>query len=411
LISSELCIKCKGKLLCGLKFCPILKQQENQKSISSSMIGKNFDGASPPGFFVSWQNYPKVAVAPLSSLPKEMNGMSDTPEEWYGLSQEKIISFRESLLRSYKSMPVSLASNPSYELIDFQEIAMSSHQINIEVNLEKKPSKKISFDSFAGPLGPSAKMNTLKIQENPHIPKKLDYMYSDTDVKSSIALIELYEDNIPVSTLSKVLSSGALGVKKNRKIVPTRWSIVASQDAIGKHLIEKVKGFAIIDSVQVFQDTYFDNKFIIILLPRAWSFEQLECWVPGSLWNPEPDKSKLKVIQDHEFYSGMKSYPDNVTGAYHAVRLSVAEYLVNYKKQAAVIVMREIGEGYKVPLGNWVCGETVAAAMRRKPLNFSNIELALNFISKKLRVPINLWKKESKLLEFFKKQKNLFDYC
>jgi hypothetical protein len=87
------------------------------------------------------------------------------------------------------------------------------------------------------------------------------------------------------------------------------------------------------------------------------------------------------------------------------------EYLVNYKKQAAVIVMREIGEGYKVPLGNWVCGETVAAAMRLKPLNFSNIELALNFISKKLRVPINLWKKESKLLEFFKKQKNLFDYC
>ena len=410
MISPELCIKCKGKLLCGLKKCPILESQEKQKSISSAMIGKDFEGASPPGFFVSWQNYPKVAVAPLSSLPEEMNGMNDMPEEWYGLPQEKIISFRESLLRSYKTMPVSLASNPSYELQDFQELAMSSHQLNVEVSLEKKPSRTVSFDSFAGPMGPSAKLNTLKIEENPHIPKKLDYLYSDTDAKSSTALIELYEDNIPVSTLSKVLSSGALGVKKNRKIVPTRWSIVVVDDCLGKHYIKKVKEFSIIDSVQVFQDVYLDNKFIVILLPRAWSFEQLECWIPGSFWNLEEDKSKLNVIQDHEFYDGRKTYADNVTGAYYAVRLAILEYLMNHKKQAAAIVFREIGDGYKVGLGVWVNRETARGAMRHKPLTFSNIDLAMNFVGKKLRVPINVWKKESKLLDFIKKQKTLLDF-
>ena len=405
-----MCIKCKGKLLCGLKSCPILEQQNKQKSIESAIVGKEFDGATPPGFFVSWQNYPKVAVAPLSALPEEMNGMNDTPEEWYGLPQEDIISFRESLLRSYKTMPVSLASNPNYELLDFQELAMSEHQFDVEVSLEKKPTKSSSFDSFAGPMGPTAKLDKMEFTDNPHIPKKLDYLSSDTDAKSNIALIELYEDGFNVSTLSKVLSSGALGVKKNRKIVPTRWSITGTLDCLGKHLIEKVKDYSIIDSVQVFQDTYLDNKFIVILLPRAWSFEQLECWVPGSLWNLEQDKSKLKVIQDYEFYNGMKGYPDNVTGAYHAVRMSVLEYLVNNKKQAAAVVFREIGEGYKLPLGSWVCGSTAAAAMRHKPMTFSNVDLALSFIGKKLRVPIGMWKKESRVLDFFKKQKTLLDF-
>ena len=92
MISPDLCIKCKGKLLCGLSKCPILEKSSSSSRIVSSMVGTDFVGASPPGFFVSWQNYPKVAVAPLSALPSEVSSISDLPEKWYGTPQEKIIS-------------------------------------------------------------------------------------------------------------------------------------------------------------------------------------------------------------------------------------------------------------------------------------------------------------------------------
>lgn len=128
-ISPELCIKCKGKLLCGLSTCPIIEKKFSQTKIVSKIKNNSFEGVTPPGFFVSWQNYPKVSVAPLSAIPQEILGISDSPEEWYGLPQEKIISFRESLLMSYKKIPVSKASSPDYELIDFQEIAMSKKKL------------------------------------------------------------------------------------------------------------------------------------------------------------------------------------------------------------------------------------------------------------------------------------------
>jgi hypothetical protein len=147
-----------------------------------------------------------------------------------------------------------------------------------------------------------------------------------------------------------------------------------------------------------------------LLLPKPWSFEQLEAWVPGSVWNSDKSFSSITISHDHEFFGGMKGYADNVTGAYYAVRLSVLEYLVGKKKQAMVVVFREVGEGYKLPLGSWVCGETAKAAMRKEPKIFSKLELALSYIGKKIAVPIQRWEQESAVLDYYNKQKTLFDF-
>ena len=406
MISPELCIKCKGKLLCGLSKCPILEKQSSGTKIVSSMIGTNFIGASPPGFFVSWQNYPKVAVAPLSALPNEVSEMSDLPEKWYGLTQEKIISFRESLLRSYKTMPVSLAAEPNYELLSFQEIAMSSSLFELEVKLVEKPRSETSFDSFSAPLGPSAKLDKVNLIENPKVPKELDYYVSDTAVKSNTALIDLFKKGFPVSTLAKVLSSGALGVKKNRKIVPTRWSITAVDSNLSKYFIEEqLPQNKIIDSFQLFHSKYLDNDFWIMLLPFPWSFEQIEVWLPGGVWTK--DATNFNIMSDYELNTGLKGYPEETEGAYFASRLAISEYLYEKKLNSAAIVFREVGKDYAVPLGVWQIRENVRAALKEKPLEFTNMDIALDFLSKKLSVPIDLYKKKSNLIQHFKTQTRL----
>ncbi len=406
MISPELCIRCKGKLLCGLSKCPILEKRASHTRIVSSMSGTNFIGASPPGFFVSWQNYPKVAVAPLSALPAEITEMSDLPEKWYGLPQEKIISFRESLLRSYKPMPVSLAADPNYELMEFQEIAMASNLFEMEVNLAEKPRSESSFDSFSAPLGPSAKLDNVKMIENPKVPKEIDYYVSDTAAKSNTALIELFQKGFPVSALAKVLSSGALGVKKNRKLVPTRWSITAVDSNISKYFIEeKLPQNKIIDSFQLFHSKYLDNDFWVLLMPYPWSFEQVECWLPGGVWTKEA--TQFNILSDHELNTGLKGYPEETEGAYFAARLAVVEHLVDKKSNAAAVIFREIGKDYAVPLGVWQIRENVRASLKEKPLEFTNLDLVLDFLSKKLTVPIEQYKKKSALLTHFKEQTRL----
>ncbi len=403
MISPDLCIKCKGKLLCGLTKCPILEKQHNSTRIVSSMVGTNFVGASPPGFFVSWQNYPKVAVAPLSALPSEVTELSDLPEKWYGLSQEKIISFRESLLRSYKTMPVSLASEPNYELMNFQEVAMSSNLFEMEVNLLEKPRAESSFDSFSAPLGPSAKLDKLQIIDNPKIPKEIDYYTSDTDAKANTALIDLFNKGFPVSTLAKVLSSGAFGVKKNRKLVPTRWSITAVDSNVSKYFIEeKIVQNKVLDNFELFHSKYLDNDFWVLLLPYPWSFEQIEVWLPGGIWTKEA--TTFNILADFELNSGLKGYPQETEGAYFASRIAVTEYLVENKLNAAAIIFREVGKDYAVPLGVWQIRENVRAALKEKPLEFTNFDLALDFLSKKLIVPIDQYKKKSALIQHFKSQ-------
>ena len=409
MISPKLCIRCKGKLLCGLSYCPILKKHSDQTKTVSNIHGTEFTGASPPSLFVSWSNYPKVQIAPLSPTEVFDSTMLDFPEKWFGLSQEKIIGFRQQLLRSNKSINVFDAAKPSYELVEMQELAMASDPTAIDVKLKKRPMPSLSFHESAAPHGPQAPLIKMSLEENPSIAKKIDYAVSDTDLKATDAMVGLYNAGFPISRLYKLLSAGTLGIGKRRKFTPTRWSITAADSNISKNLVEeKVKDFQQLGEFQLFHSNYLDNDFWVLLIPSAWAFEQLECWLPGGTWSANAQEPLL--IQDHEFYAGRKTYASNVQGAYYSSKLGVAEHLLARKRQAAAIVFREIGNDYNLPLGVWQIRENVRNALKQKPLAFSSLQLALAFLSRKLKISMSKYKRESKLLDFMQHQRRLSDF-
>ena len=409
MISSDLCIRCKGKLLCGLKTCPVLERFNAMKTLTSSISGNEFSGSSPPGIFVSWHNYPKVDVAPLASPDIDSGALLGIPEQWYGLPADRIISFRERLIRSNTRIEANSASVPTYSVVQLQELAMASKPAAVEITLKKKPSPRLLFNPSVAPMGPAAEMKKMQFIENPSIPRKVDYLVSDSDVKTAVAMQELYNSGTPVSTIYRLLSTGTLGIKRNRKFVPTRWSISAVDSNLSKQIVdEKVKYFPQISEFQIFHSKYLDNNFYVLLIPSSWAFEQLECWLPDGLWTS--GSSGFRIIQDHEFYAGRKTYASNVEGAYYAARLAVAEHLAKRKKQAAAVIFREIGQGYSVPLGVWVIRENIRHALRQKPLTFGSMESALSFLYTKLSVAISNYKKESKLLDYFRCQRKITDY-
>lgn len=411
-ISPELCVRCKGRLWCGLKTCPIVEKFESQKHSLSYLKGKKFEGANPPGFFVTHKNYPKIQAGPVS-LPGAENDPSffDDPTKWFGLSQQEIISMRARLLSSSMPVNASDAANPSRGLLEMQEVVLSKTPVSAEFELKDKPQVVLSFNESAAPVGARARLEKMSLSDTPRLPQKAEYFWNDSDAKALEALSGLFQSGLPVHYLYKALSSGAFGVKKNRKLVPTRWAITSIDSQLSEFLADKkIKSFKEIESVEVYLESFLGNHFFVVFVPREWGFEMLETWLPGAGWAAFAEKKEFHVINDFEEYGGRKDYASEVTGAYYAARLAVAEKLVEKRRQATVFVFREIGQTYNIGLGVWVIRETVKKSLEKNPIIFNSLNEAFSFISTHLQVPFNLYEKKSHLVGKIRFQSRLSDF-
>ncbi len=410
MVSRSLCLKCKGRGWCGEK-CVVLERFNSKRKSFDLFKENDFSGLSPPGVFVSWSNYPNPSVSALSTpLFSSDVSLMDSEEKWFGLDSEKIVSMRQNLIGSSKKISVNNAVNPSRDLGLVQEIALSKKMVDLEVELKHKPVSKLSFNDLTKPIGFFAEAKKIELVSNPKTFSKAEYIVSDTSVKAIDASIELLNAGLPLSFVQKIFSVGLLGLEKTRKIVPTRWSITALDSSVSEKLIsEKILFNPLIDCFQVFEEKYLDNHFLILLMPFNWSFELLELWLKGGVWTM--GSSANQVVHDFEFVKGRKKYASNTTGAYYAIRLALTQFLSEKKKQATVIVFRKIGVDYDVPLGVWVVRETVKNALKKTPLEFNSLELALKFVKNRLGEEefVSL-KSKAIVLNEVGKQKKLFEF-
>ncbi|MFW9901762.1 MAG: hypothetical protein ACFFDY_10820 [Candidatus Thorarchaeota archaeon] len=431
----NICLRCKGaRLLCGKKTCPILLKKSVMKSLVPFELEKTrrdveIFGASPPGFFVGRFNYPNVYLGPLIPFQEFETGLDisdyhilDAPELWFGKKMVDVIRYRSSLVRSNFKTNVfigrkSRKSTPSLKtqkLLDTsQELSMAARPVDTETKLERM-NLRIMMDNHALPMGPSGTTEKIKITENTKVHPQVDYCVSDTDLKAAEAVSEnlYFKGHVPESTIKRVFSAGLLGEKNRRRLVPTRWTITAVDDIISKALIKEIKKFPEINDYQIFEATYLDNHFKILLFPGKFLYEMNEVWAPNTLWNISLDgrnrNLKPQIMTDFEFYNGRKSYASNITGAYYAARKSVCEYLYKIRRQARVLIFREVSGGYVVPLGVWVIRETVNNAMfTTDPIKLDNFNDSLKKMAEGFMVDYKYWKKSSKIINFIKTQKTL----
>ncbi len=347
-------------------------------------------------------------MSPTQTMDANSADMLDNPERWFGKTLEELVGYRTQLVRSNMPISIHAAKDPPKELQKIQEIAMASEKVDVEVELHKIPQMKLEFSNDAPPMGPTGNMKEFSLQENAKIPTKVQYLVSDRHAKATTAMQELYEKDIPVHHLYKLLSAGTLGEKENRKLVPTRWGITSVDSTIGNQVIDSIKDFPSINEYQLYESHFIDNHFFVLFLPREWAFDIMEAYRPGSFWAQE--MKEVHMSTDNEFYDGRKNYAENVAGGYYAVRLAVTEKLKEMRKQASVLVFREIGPGYQQPLGVWLVRQAVRDAMEKEPTIFDSLESALVGIGTKLIIPMKEWKKNSKLLDRVYNQKRLVDF-
>ncbi|MGC9123509.1 MAG: Nre family DNA repair protein [Thermoplasmata archaeon] len=358
-INPDLCIKCRGiKNLCGLDPCPLMKY--------STPLPEKLDyykGPSPPDIFVGRFSYPRVNIYTLAGNFYSLTNL-------YPKSIDEILSIRTSLYRVGKNLNIKKVDKIGEKI---QEISLSEKDVEIEADI-KSIENSILLGKEHSPIGPKMVVKKLDYIGELNIPKKIEYITNDFDLNANDAILILYENNFDLDYIRRIFSSGSLGKIKDRRFIPTRWSITAVDDIIGKGLIEKVRGFDSTDDIIFSFKEYMWNKFYIFILPGNWSFEMIENWYG--------EKHKINALEngDYEDYYGRKDYANVVGGAYYAARLSVLEYLNKNNISGSVIVYREIGKEYNIPLGVWVIRDTVKDAMKNAfHTNYRNID-ELNLI-------------------------------
>ena len=386
---------------CGDINCPICAKAYSQFRIKSMIVKENFstDAIAP---FVGRYNYPDINVGILAPPEQEEDSwLYDAPKYWASNEFQipRIVDFRSSLINSRNRINIR-QKNKFLELN--QEISLSSKPTDIEINLKNKPVFRINYDNLMAPTGPYAELEKAKLTENPKIDTKVQKVHYDTDLKANEALVYLYENNFDENFLSRILSVGTLGIGKNRKLVPTRWSITATDDTLGKHLIDEIKKYNNIN-YSAFFGSYLGNYYLILLFPEVWSYELVETTVA----NPE------HYTTDYESYDGRKNYAENTAGGYYTVRLAVLEKLKEMKKQASVLALRFITGDYTLPLGVWVTREAARKAMNSK-IEFSSKELMLEYarklIKKRFNCDADFYLKRSNVLRNVKGQSKLLNY-
>ena len=295
----------------------------------------NISGSSPPSVFVGSFNYPKVNVGPMVPPIHGDTGILDLPEGWLGKSLEEIVNYRLNLVRGITKVRVN---NPTGRYIEnLQELAMSEDATDSDITFTKATTPVGLLDGYNAPFGPVGVIKSAKFYSGAS-QRQIEKAYYDKELKAEDAVLKLYNSGIEISKIQKCFSIGMFG--KKRKLVPTRWSITATDDIISKSLIDETLDYPLTDSTKVFHFEHLGNLYSVILFPHRWMYEMTEAWY---------SKGVLGFGSDHEDAKGI-DHPPAIAGAYFAAKLAVGEYLVRNQIQSGALILREIRPEYAIPV-------------------------------------------------------------
>ena len=405
--NSGLCSICKGsKRLCGKDRCPLMIKFYSQQKTMPLIDIKDLAGCSPPAVFVGRYGYPKVDIGPL--LPPEFGDTSilDKPERWVGKSIDEIVDMRFRLIRGkYRIDAVNFRE--AGKIVDnVQELALTEKPLEVEANFRQKPRGRVVLDDEVQPFGPSARLDAMKIG-NGRFERNLEKNFYDVDLNATNAVINAYKNGTLISEIQKAFSVGTMGVDKRRRFVPTRWSITAVDDIIGKNILKTTKFNETIDEFRIYQWEQLDNRWCIMMMPCTWRYELIEAWYPNTTWNPLG--KTIDIISDCEFYEGRSEYA-HIGGCYYAARMAVNELLEKERRTAGVVIFREAHPGYVMPVGVWNVRENVRAALQTAPFKYESLDGALGHVDSVMDIKRDTWIKNSGILKDWLIQRRIEDY-
>ncbi len=374
--------------------------EDVERQFEQVVQGDSLFGSTAPEIFVGRSNYPDVSTGLLSPMEQEADPTQfATSEKWYqqGLAIDDVLQRRTGLLNSTRSTEVNVEDVWDGFVGVQREVAIADSPVDVEVGLDSTPNLDLSLDDISTPTGPRARATDATLAENPSVPRAVEKTLEDDDWAAEGAMTYLYRRGFDVYDINTILSAGALGQGRNRRLVPTRWSITAVDDTVGQYLRGSLQNASSIDEVQVYYNEYIGNEYWVVLAPGNWEFELVELKAPGSIWNPNPE-GDYYLAADYEGYEGRTGYVEETAGAYHASRLGVLEHLEDIDRQATCLVIRHASDAYWAPVGVWQIREGVRHAFKSEPATAETFHDAIATLAPQLPVSLSALRRKSNLV-------------
>jgi len=370
-----------------------------EREFQQAVQGDSMFGSTAPEVFVGRSGYPNVSTGVLSPMGGDADAADfATSGDWYsqGYQIDDVLQRRTGMLNSTRSAKVDVSDVWDGFVGTQREVAIADHPVDVEVGLDGTPDIDLSLDDISTPTGPRARATNADLAENPHVPRPVEKTLEDDDWAAEGAMTYLYRRGFDVYDVNTILSAGALGQGHNRKLVPTRWSITAVDDTVGKYLRGGLQHSDTVDEVSVWTNEYMGNRYWVILAPGQWEFELVEMKAPESVWNPAA--SDYYLSSAHEGWEGRTGYVEETAGAYYASRLAVLEHLHERDRQAKALVLREVTDDYWAPVGVWQVREGVRHAFDGEHGVAESFREALRGVLPRVPVPLGRLRRKSNLV-------------
>lgn len=336
----------------------------------SIVLKEDLFGSTPPSALLTEINYPKISLGVLIAEDKDTE-IYDNPLLWTEkeISIESISAMRARLINARRIVDVFLPRRNDILYEKILESVLAIKSVDVEAKI-KKITLSNNFSKLFGFYGFKGMLKDFQLAGNPKIPFIVDKIMED-DVKAEEGIWSLYLYGLSDYYISRMFSIGVLGMKINRKLVPSKWSITAVQSTLIKYIYNLIKKFSkTIEKVIVFNYKFYGNDFYAILFPGDGKFELIEAILPGSAYNLH--------------YNFVIMGRDDESGGYYAAKLSFYELLNELGKKANCVVFRIITKEYYMPLGVWVVREGTKRLFMNPSEKFNSLPEAISYVGRKL---------------------------
>jgi hypothetical protein len=395
------CIFCKSKFH-DHRSCPVSYSLQKKEEIKASFKQDYFGQA--PNVFIGRHGYPRIRVGILGT---ERYDKHDEPKVWSaeGTPIPEIVGLRSSLVNSFFQTSIKGFNERFADVA--KEVSMAKRPVDVEIGLDKRPQFRLTFNTDVQPHGPNVGLKAAKVIGDVKVDTRVEKAVSATDLLAGDAVTSLARKGLDEHFLTKAFSMGNFGIPIERRLVPTRWSITAVDDILGKQRIDEIKRYAESDCIAYFGGHY-GNWYLVLFFDSVWQYELFEQYVPTG---HGPD---VAFETDYEPYGGRKDYVHETAGGYYATRIGILENLQQRKRQSSVLAIRIITEEYSAPLGVWVVREAVRKALSSEPLRFADRELMLSYAKQLMKMKFSYditgLLKQSNLVKSLWGQKRLGEY-
>lgn len=355
---------------------------------------------TPPSALVGERGYPEVRIGLNLTPVSENPALYDNPREWWGrLGIDDIVRMRASMIFSNKKAYVKAVDDKFIEAV--LEASSSTKPVYSEVVFKKPPTPRPIISSYTKPVGMQGEVEKIRLDDNPKIPRRVDRLIEEK-VKAAAAVVELYSHGFDVYYIQRLFSAAGLGAE--RRLVPTRWAITSVDKILSDHLLKTVKNYKEIPGYNIHHVEYIGNKYTVMLVPGTWSMEMIEIWHPRTVW---VKGAKPFIYRVYELEDGKPSDED---GGYYAIRLPVLEHLGALKRQAKVLVVREVTREYIIPVGSWQIRESIRNALKKPPVKAETINEALKIFAAYTSFPPEWYRRTSTIVKLTLYQRKITDY-